>query len=117
MKEHVSFLIIKETVDRIQALFLQALKKLAGGKENGLGLLGDKTSFNFLGCVAGGFYLFIYLFISEGFKDPKLSHASGRGESKGPPQLVLLLLCSGKGGHPSGFGDSLGTQGTGEALL
>lgn len=60
---------------------------------------------------------FIYLFISEGFKDPKLSHASGRGESKGPPQLVLLLSCSGKGGHPSGFGDSLGTQGTGEALL
>lgn len=49
------FLIIKETVDKIQALFLQALKKLAGGKEDRLGLLGDKTSFNFLGCVTGGF--------------------------------------------------------------
>lgn len=48
------FLIIKETVDKIQALFLQALKKLAGGKEDGLRLLGDKT-FNFLGCVTGGF--------------------------------------------------------------
>ena len=59
----------------------------------------------------------LHFSISEGFKDPKLSHGSGRGESKGPPQLVLLLSCSGKGGHPSGFGDSLGTQGTGEALL
>lgn len=55
----------------------------------------------------------------EGFKDPELSYTSGRGPeaSKGPPQLVLLLSCSGKGGHPSGFGDSLGTQWTGEALL
>ena len=90
MKEHVCFLIIKETVDRIQALFLQALKKLAGGKENGLGLLGDKTSFNFLGCVAGGFYLFIYLF-QRVLKIPNSHMLQAEGRARGH---LSLCCCS-----------------------
>ena len=48
-------LIIKETVDNIQALFPQALKKLVGEEEDGLRLLADEISFNLPGCATGGF--------------------------------------------------------------